>query len=363
VQPAGDLVPRPGPRLAEAVRHADEYGIAEYLAAAPQLLAEYRDAWAPATHPRAAAMILAAVDARRAGVHRPLSLADLRELHEPYLRRRGGERPRPEAEDAAMAWATTPLYATSSLLMPADGGFLAFDYLIDAVDKERMPAEALDALIAIATPGEALDVGQLAWGWSLIDQADGAFRRAEEGGVFEATARRCGLIGEERAGRAAALRFARDAAEWTTAVYGSDHPRTLEAQSLVATRTGLNGDRATAVDMATDLIAHSGRVLGVDHKVSLEMRASAAALIGELGHFETAAKQYEEVASDCARYLGEDHQTTIICRDQAAHMPPKSSVFPLFSLAGCTYCGCPFIPSNNDWPCRARWHGTRDSGS
>jgi hypothetical protein len=54
-------------------------------------------------------MILAAVDARRAGVHRPLSLANLRELHEPYLRRRGGERLRPEGEDAAMAWATTPL--------------------------------------------------------------------------------------------------------------------------------------------------------------------------------------------------------------------------------------------------------------
>jgi hypothetical protein len=51
--------------------------------------------------------------------------------------------------------------ATSSLLILADGGFLAFDYLIDAVGKERMPADALDALIA--TPGEALDVGQLAW--------------------------------------------------------------------------------------------------------------------------------------------------------------------------------------------------------
>ena len=306
------------PRLAEAVRHADEYGVAEYLAAAPQLLAEWRDAWAPATHPRAAAMILAAVDARRAGVHRPLSLANLRELHEPYLRRRGGERLRPEGEDAAMAWATTPLYATSSLLIPADSGFLAFDYLIDALDKERMPADALDALIAMATPGEALDVGRLAWGWSLIDQADSAFRRAEDGGLFEATEGRCALIAEERAGGSAALRFAQDAAGWTTAVYGPDHPQTLEAQSLVASLIGRNGDRAAALRMMTNLVAHSGRVLGVDHKITLDIRAIAVALIGELGHLDTAVKQCEEVASDCARYLGEDHQTTISCRDQAA---------------------------------------------
>jgi hypothetical protein len=126
-------------RMAEAVRHAGEFGVAEYLAAAPQLLAESRDAWAPAMHPRAAAMVLAAVDARRAGVHRPLPSQLLLRMHEPYLRARGGERLGPEPAQTALEWATTPLYATSSLLLPAGDGFLAFDYLIDAAGKDRVP--------------------------------------------------------------------------------------------------------------------------------------------------------------------------------------------------------------------------------
>jgi hypothetical protein len=173
-------------RLAGAVRHAEKYGVAEYLAAAPQLLAEWRDAWAPSANPRAAAMVLAAVDARRAGVHRPLPLQVLLSMHEPYLQGRGGERLRPEPADTALEWATAPLFATSSLLMPAEDAFLAFDYLIDAVSKERVPPQALDSLIAFSAPQEALDIGELAWRWSLIDQAESAFRQAEAGGCSAA---------------------------------------------------------------------------------------------------------------------------------------------------------------------------------
>jgi eukaryotic-like serine/threonine-protein kinase len=123
------------PRLAEAVRHAADYGVAEYLAAAPQLLSEWRDAWAPRTHPRAATLVLAASDAPRAGIHRPLPSAILRQMHEPYLQRRGGDRLRSESLDDALAWAMTPLYATSSLLIPDRGGLLAFDCIIDGIGK------------------------------------------------------------------------------------------------------------------------------------------------------------------------------------------------------------------------------------
>ena len=60
---------------------------------------------------------------------------------------------RPEPLTAAMTWATTPLHATSSLLLPAAGNrFLAFDYLIDAADKVPVPAEAVNSLIGFATP-------------------------------------------------------------------------------------------------------------------------------------------------------------------------------------------------------------------
>jgi hypothetical protein len=306
------------PRLAEAVRHAGSYGIAEYLAAAPQLLAEWRDAWAPGTHPRAAAMIMAAVDARRAGVHRPLPLTTLADLHQPYLARRGGDRLRPETVESAVAWATAPLYATSSLLVPSGGGYLAFDYLIDAVDQDRMPAETLDALIQIAAPGEALDIGQLAWSWSLTGQAETAFQRAEAGGLFEATARRCFLIGESRGGNAVALRFAREAVEWTTAVLGPDHPQTLEAWQLVAWQTRHNGDAATALHFFRNLASRSRGMLGADHEQTLSIRAAVAAMTGDEGDPASAARQYQELAADCCRVLGDDHQQTITCQDQAA---------------------------------------------
>lgn len=51
---------RADPRIKDALEHADQFGVAEYLAAGPQLLADWQVAWAPGHHPRAAALILAA---------------------------------------------------------------------------------------------------------------------------------------------------------------------------------------------------------------------------------------------------------------------------------------------------------------
>ena len=305
-------------RVAEAVRHAGEFGVAEYLAAAPQLLAEWRDAWAPAIHPRAASLVLAAVDARRAGVHRPLPPQVLLRMHEPYLRARGGERLRPEPAQTALEWATTPLYATSSLLLPAGDGFLAFDYLIDAAGKDPVPPQALEALIAFSTPQESLDIGELAWRWSLTDLAEAAFRHAEAGGLFRATARRCHLIREDQGGHAAALRFAKDAAAWIEAVHGPDHVQTLDALNLVAWETGHSGDPAAARHQLEHLADHAGQLLGTGHKQTLEMRFGVAEMTGIAGDPGRAVHLYEELAEDCRRRLGDDDGMTIGCRDQIA---------------------------------------------
>jgi eukaryotic-like serine/threonine-protein kinase len=304
--------------VADAVRHAGEFGIAEYLAAAPQLLAERRDAWAPAMHPRAAAMVLAAVDARRAGVHRPLPPRVLLRMHEPYLRARGGERLRPEPAQTALEWATTPLYATSSLLLPAGDGFLAFDYLIDGADKDRVPPQALDALISFSTPQESLDIGELAWRWSLTGQAEAGFRHAEAGGLFKATARRCHLIREDLGGHAAALRFAKDAAAWTSAVHGPDHTQTLDALKLVAWETGHSGDPDAARHQLEYLADRASRFPGAGHKQTLEMRFGVAEMTGLAGDRDRAVHLYEELAEDCRRRLGDDDGMTIQCRDQVA---------------------------------------------
>jgi hypothetical protein len=61
------------PRIAAAVAGADRHGIAETLAAGPQLLRDWQDAWSVADDPsaggpRGAALIAAAVDVRRAGI-------------------------------------------------------------------------------------------------------------------------------------------------------------------------------------------------------------------------------------------------------------------------------------------------------
>ncbi len=309
---------RRDPRLIEAVGHAREFGIAEYLAAAPQLLAEWRDAWAPATHPRGAAMVLAAVDARRAGVHRPLPMPVLQQIHEPYLQRRGGPRLHPEIIEAAAAWATTPLYATSSLLVPADGGFLAFDYLIDAAAKDRVPPESMQVLIEFATPEEALDIGEIAWKWSLIDQAESAFRRAEAGGLFKGTQRRCHLIREDLGGCAAALSFAKDAIEWSAKAFGPDHSQTLDARELAAWETGIGGDPSTARQLMKHLVADSERVLGADHKRTLSKRFGVAEMTGLAGEQAVAAQLYEDLVSDFRLCFGDDDEMTLVSRSQAA---------------------------------------------
>jgi eukaryotic-like serine/threonine-protein kinase len=55
------------PRIADAVAHADRFGVAEYLAAAPQLHSAWQDAWAPGGSPRGAALVAAAVVSRDIG--------------------------------------------------------------------------------------------------------------------------------------------------------------------------------------------------------------------------------------------------------------------------------------------------------
>jgi hypothetical protein len=309
-------------RMTEAVHHAAEYGIAEYLAAAPQLLEEWHHAWAPGTHPRAAAMVLAAVDARRAGIHRPLPLPLLVQMHQPYLDQRGGQRLRPESPDDALAWATEPLFATSSLLMPAGGGYLAFDYLIDALSRDRVPGAALESMIAFATPNEVIDVGRLARNWSLPGQADSAFRRAEAAGLFEGTSYRCWLIRQEQ-GLPAALRFAQDALKMTAATYGPDDPQTFKARFLAACEAGNSGDEAAARQLLGKLAADAARVLGAGHRQTLEARDGAVQFTDEADP-RAALHLCEELARDCARILGDGDELTISCRERAGFWTHKT---------------------------------------
>jgi hypothetical protein len=159
------------PRIEAAIAaqsRAVRRGVAEYLAAAPELLAEWRAAWNLGAHPRAAALVAGAVDARRAGFHRALSEDLLHALHEHYLESRGGSELRPESWAEALSWATTPLHAASSLLLAQpEGGYLAFDYLHNTLDAQapppRIPEATWKILVEHTDSATALDIGTAAF--------------------------------------------------------------------------------------------------------------------------------------------------------------------------------------------------------
>ncbi|THA33689.1 tetratricopeptide repeat protein [Streptomyces sp. A1547] len=118
-------------RIIDAVTHHGPYGVAEYLAAGPALLTEWRNANRPGGHPRGAALVAAAVDLARTGLRPPYPTSLLTALHQHYLT----DDPllRPEPLEAALAWAARLRYGATSLLLPtrAPDAWGVFDYLPD----------------------------------------------------------------------------------------------------------------------------------------------------------------------------------------------------------------------------------------
>lgn len=315
---------RDDPRIAEALEHAGQFGVGEYLVAGPQLLASWQDAWAPGTHPRGAALVLAAVDARRAGISRPLPARVLARLHESYLEARGGLLLRPEPLQGALEWATTPLHATSSLLLPVgEQMLLAFDYLIDAIPRDPLPATAVEVLTGYATCEEAMEIGLTAWYWGQQEQAEAAFARAENGGrgPFAATGMRLVLIAE-RDGTAAALAFARGALASRTRELGPGHPDTFRARQLLLSQEGdaqkdADGRVHGAGQTAGRLMAlhqDAVRLLGPESRTTLEIRGEAARWTGMGGDLAEAANLAAGLEADCERIFGKDDDITFACR-------------------------------------------------
>ncbi|GGZ08249.1 hypothetical protein [Streptomyces avidinii] len=129
------------PRIERALTLGSEYGLPEYLAAGPELLRLWQNAWSPNPsahapgHPRAAALVTAAVEIRRAGHAASLLRTPVEAVHEHYLEKHGGERLRPESLDEAWAWATRPRRATTALLQQAGERVRVFDYLLDVTQR------------------------------------------------------------------------------------------------------------------------------------------------------------------------------------------------------------------------------------
>ncbi len=306
---------RHDPRIASALPHADEFGLAEWLAAGPQLLTAWRDGWAPGQHPRAAAIVAAAVDARRVGVHRPLSKELLERMHRPYLEQRGGARLRPESFDEAMAWVLTPLYATSSLLIPRADGYLAFDYLVDAPGQQTVPAETLTSLLADADPDEAAQIGWFSWISFHPEVAKQAYQDADRDREGSLTG--IDFMIERGEGRAA-LALAGQVATRRQAALPPDHEDLWAARLALAYVTGRVESPARAHQMFQQLIAEATEVLDEGHQLVLRARVHCAEFAGAAGDLATSVKELDDLHADCVRLLGEGHHTTLSVRRQRA---------------------------------------------
>ena len=184
---------RDDPRIADALRHADRYGLAEYLAAGPKLLQEWRDAWAVGNQPAGAALVAAAVDCRRAGLEEPVPASLLLELAPSYLDPTVAGLLNPDAFDSGLAWATRPRYGASALLIRhGDGGYLAFDYLFDSLQRDpnapAIPDAVWQGVVAAVKPGTAGSVGFRADQARprRPDIAEQAYRKAADAGDVHA---------------------------------------------------------------------------------------------------------------------------------------------------------------------------------
>jgi hypothetical protein len=306
------------PRLAQAVGQAERFGVAEILAAGPQLVTTVRNAWTPGLHPRGAALVAAAVDCRRAGLHRPLPLAVLESIHEVYLAARGGADLRPEPIQRALAFATEPVYATTSPLLPdGAGGYLAHDYLIDALAQGRIPDRTWQVLLAHITAREAFDLGMTAYNMHHINEAHAAFERAAAGGIPGSRPMLGVVLGEQGRVNEGADLLANVLTDQTRQL-GIDHPPTMATRSALARLAGLSGDPAAAQAALYELLADQIRVLGADHQDTLNTRRELANWTAtvDTGAAVTALR---DVLADHVRTLGADHIATLDTRRDLAY--------------------------------------------
>jgi hypothetical protein len=358
-------------RITQALASAQRYGLAEVMAAGPQMLGELRNAWSvaraqpagggPVGDPRGAALVTAAVDIRLIGYHKPVPLSVLRELHEVYLRARGGAVLRPGSWKNAVAWATQPIHATSSLLEPGNGkSWLAFDYLVDAAARDPsappVPDETWRAFIDHAALPDAVEIAWQACLAGRPEHACAVAQRAiaQRGFAIAARVASClGNAGEEQiavdllqhalewadgSGQVApedllamrrtlawelgakrggygnparALEIARRVAADAAELWGDTHPDALFAQLVVARQLGGTGAAADALAMAQRVCNQASALLGSDHDVVDGARFEVAAWTRRVHGPVEAAKRFRELLTDLQQRPATDVLSTI----------------------------------------------------
>jgi Flp pilus assembly protein TadD len=144
--------------------------------------------------PHGAALAWGAITAVRLGLTDPLNEDMLRKLFGCYTTSVSDE-----AFRVALDWATTPLYARVALLRSDDGLVSPYDYVVQHAPPREASAERCAwAHLLDSSPAEALfQLGSTAYVLNRLDDADAAYRRADERGLA-AAATNLGALLQER---------------------------------------------------------------------------------------------------------------------------------------------------------------------
>ncbi len=327
------------PRIAEALAKAHTYGMAEYMAAGPELLRDWEDAWSPDTdprtpsHPRGAALVAAATDLRRGGFASPLPRRTIEEVHEHYLRERGGARLRPEPRPDAWTWATRARRATTALLQPVnDEHVQVFDYLLDAVQRscrpgDHVPDNILDAALGVCAAIDADNIARAAG-------RNGRYRLAERAS-YQAYRSYGSALGTEHRETLAARAFHADilrelgrnaefeceyrmVAEIAARVFGPEDPLALESRNgraFALIRLGRSAEAEEELRAVRDV---SSRVLGAGHDVTMTSRHYRAIALGNLNQITDAEAENRLVLDAWNRDFGPEHTSTLYSRGNLA---------------------------------------------
>ena len=327
------------PRIADAVAQASEYGIAEYLAAGPELMRDWENAWSPNTdprapsYPRAAALITAAVDIRRSGFTSPLPRSLVTDVHDHYLHERGGSRLQPEPIADAWAWATRTRRATTALLQDVDGEHvLLFDYLLDTVQRRSRPGDyvpdsVLAAALAVCAPSDADKMASTAYHHGRYQSAGTAWLTASR-----ALAKTLGPEHPDtlaaRESRANALRELGQPAEAESElraiadigarVLGPEHPQVLSARNSRALALIRLSRPAEAEDELRAVQGVSSRALGPEHDVTMTTRHLHAIALHNLGRLAEAEAENRSVLAAWTREFGPEDPGTLYSRGNLA---------------------------------------------
>jgi eukaryotic-like serine/threonine-protein kinase len=278
-------------RIAEALVHADTYGVAEYLAAGPELLHDWENARnsSAGPHARGAALVAAAIDIRRAGQTSPILGSLLDKVHEYYLSDPEHVRIPCEPIIEAWAWATMRRRATTALLQPAGEDHVeVFDYLVDSIQRRcgpgnHVPEPVIQAAMDLASPADADSLAATAYAQGRYSLAEYGWRNSWH-------------------------------ANSSNPSRGPDHPDTLASRDHRAMALGELGRLREAQAEHRAVLNARVRLFGADDSQSLASRNNVACSLHLLGLLQAAETEFRATLEARTRLMGPDHDQTLIVR-------------------------------------------------